>query len=167
MEGRARRAYRRTSVRRLRETTGQAAVEWLAVMVGVCALAAVLVAVLPGTAPAIVDRFGCLIGAVAGAATATRRRAPDDAASLPVFGEGPPILHVGDGSDWVPQGLGYDPSTDQLLTTYYSSPDGDPDRDAGILLSSRTAPPATRSSARCSPAPITAAAWPSTATTSG
>ena len=66
MEGRARRAYRRTSVRRLRETTGQAAVEWLAVMVGVCALAAVLVAVLPGTAPAIVDRFGCLIGAVAG-----------------------------------------------------------------------------------------------------
>ena len=35
----------------------------------------------------------------------------------------------------MPQGLGYDPSTDQLLTTYYSSPDGEPDRDAGILLS--------------------------------
>ena len=55
MEGRARRAYRRTSVRRLRETTGQTAVEWLAVMVGVGALAVVLVAAMPGTATAIVD----------------------------------------------------------------------------------------------------------------
>lgn len=134
MEGRPRRAYRRSSVRCLRETRGQTSVEWLAVMVGVLALAGVVVAALPATAPAIVDRFGCLIGAVAGGGCEAKSGS-DDATPLATFGEGPAILHVGDGSDWVPQGLGYDPSTDQLLTTYYSSPDGDPDRDAGILLS--------------------------------
>jgi hypothetical protein len=138
---RPRRAYRRALVRRLRETRGQTTVEWLVAMVAVLALAAGLVAALPGTAGAIVDQFGCLVGAAVG-------RGCDDATSdgtsgsgsagvhaQETFGDGPAILHVGEGSDWVPQGLGYDPATDQLLTTYYSSPDGDPDRDAGILLS--------------------------------
>jgi hypothetical protein len=135
MEGRGGRAYRRTSVRRLRETTGQTVLEWLVVMLAVGALAAVLVGALPATAPAIVDSFGCLIRTPAGGGDCNATSESGDAAPLPAFGDGPPILHVGDGSDWVPQGLGYDPSTDQLLTTYYSSPDGDPDRDAGILLS--------------------------------
>ena len=48
-------------MRRLRETTGQAAVEWLAVMVGVGALVVALVAAMPGTASAIVDSFGCSV----------------------------------------------------------------------------------------------------------
>jgi hypothetical protein len=135
MEGRARRAYRRTSVRRLRETTGQTTVEWLAVMVGVGALVVALVAAMPATASAIVESFDCLVRSVAGGGDCDATSGSGDTATLPTFGDGPPILHVGDGSDWVPQGLGYDPSTDQLLTTYYSSPDGNPDRDAGILLS--------------------------------
>jgi hypothetical protein len=153
-------------VRRLHETTGQTVVEWLVVMVAVGALAVVLVGALPATAPAIVDRFGCLIRTVTGSGDCGATSGSSDAAPLPAFGDGPPIVHIGDGSDWVPQGLGYDPATDRLLTTYYPSPDGDPDRDAGILLS-RTAPPATRFSARCSPAPTTAGVWPSTVTTSG
>ena len=135
MEGRAGRAYRRTSVRRLRETRGQTTVEWLVVMVGAGALAIALVAAMPGTAPAIVDSFGCVVRSVAGGGDCNATSGSANTAPLPAFGDGPPILHVGDGSDWVPQGLGYDPSTDQLLTTYYSSPDGNPDRDTGILLS--------------------------------
>jgi hypothetical protein len=134
MEGPVRRTYRRTSVRRLRETRGQTTVEWLVVMVGAGALAIALVAAMPGTAPAIVDSFGCMVRSVAGG-DCNASSGSGNAAPLPTFGEGPPILHVGDESDWVPQGLGYDPSTDELLTTYYSSPDGTPDRDAGILLS--------------------------------
>jgi hypothetical protein len=122
-------------VRRLHETTGQTVVEWLVVMVAVGALAVVLVGALPATAPAIVDRFGCLIRTVTGSGDCGATSGSSDAAPLPAFGDGPPIVHIGDGSDWVPQGLGYDPATDRLLTTYYSSPDGDPDRDAGILLS--------------------------------
>jgi hypothetical protein len=90
---------------------------------------------MPGTAPAIVDGFGCMVRSAAGGGDCNATSGSGTAAPLPTFGDGPPILHVGDGSDWVPQGLGYDPSTDQLLTTYYSSPDGTPDRDAGILLS--------------------------------
>ena len=137
MGARPRPAYRRALVRRLRETRGQTTVEWLVAMVAVLALAGGLVVALPGTAGAIVDQFGCLVGTAVG-------RGCDDATSgsgsagvhaHETFGDGPTILHVGEGSDWVPQGLGYDPATDQLLTTYYSSPDGEPDRDAGILLS--------------------------------
>jgi hypothetical protein len=135
MEGRARRPYRRSSVRRLRETTGQTSVEWLAVIAAVVVLTGLVAAAMPATATAIADRVGCLIGAVAGGGSCDATSGPGDAAPLPTFGDGPPILHVGDGSDWVPQGLGYDPATDRLLTTYYSSPDGDPDRAAGILLS--------------------------------
>jgi hypothetical protein len=121
-------------VRCLRETRGQTSVEWLAAIAAVVALAAVLVTAMPATAGAIADRVGCLIGAVAGGGcggTTGSTGAP----AAPAFADGPPILHVGDGSDWVPQGLGYDPATDRLLTTYYSSPGGEPDRDAGILLS--------------------------------
>jgi hypothetical protein len=134
MEGLGRRAYRRASVRRLRETRGQTTVEWLTVMVGVAALAGALVAAMPGIAPTIVDRFGCLIRSVAGGGACDATSDPGATAPLPTFGDGPPILHAGD-TDWVPQGLGYDPASDTLLTTYYSSPDGNPDRDDGILLS--------------------------------
>jgi hypothetical protein len=107
-------------------------------MVAVLALAAGLVAALPGTAGAIVNRFGCLVGKAVGRGcdgTSGSGSGSAGTAAQPTFADGPPILYVGDGSDWVPQGLGYDPATDQLLTTYYSSPDGEPDRDAGIMLS--------------------------------
>jgi hypothetical protein len=134
MGDRPRPAYLRALVRRLRETRGQTTVEWLVATVAVLALAGGLIVALPGTAGAIVDQFGCLVGkAVGGGCETTSGSAGVHAHET--FGDGPPILHVGEGSDWVPQGLGYDPATDQLLTTYYSSPDGDPDRDAGILLS--------------------------------
>jgi hypothetical protein len=68
MGGRLRRAYRRASVRRLCETRGQTTVEWLVAMVLVTALAAGLVAALPATAGAILDRFGCLVGKAVGVA---------------------------------------------------------------------------------------------------
>ena len=154
-------------MRRLHETTGQTVVEWLVVMVAVGALAVVLVGALPATAPAIVDRFGCLIRTVTGSGDCGATSGSSDAAPLPAFGDGPPIVHIGDGSDWVPQGLGYDPATDRLLTTYYSSRTAIPTETPGSCSRSRTAPPATRFSARCSPAPTTAGVWPSTVTTSG
>ena len=136
MGDRPRRTYLRALVRRLRETRGQTTVEWLVAMVAVLALASGLIVALPGTAGAIVDRFGCLVGKAVGRGCETTSGSGSAGVHAhETFGDGPPILHVGEGSDWVPQGLGYDPATDQLLTTYYSSPDGDPDRDAGILLS--------------------------------
>ena len=155
-------------MRRLHETTGQTVVEWLVVIVAVGALAVVLVGALPATAPAIVDRFGCLIRTVTGSGDCGATSGSSDAAPLPAFGDGPPIVHIGDGSDWVPQGLGYDPATDRLLTTYYSSPDGDPDRDAGILLSIQDRATGNEVlSAVLAGAPTTAGVWPSTVTTSG
>lgn len=51
--------------------------------------------------------------------------------------EGPKYLHSGDDSPWTQQGQGYDPTRDEILTTYYDQDDdaeGKPDLP-GILLS--------------------------------
>ena len=51
-------------MRRLRGNGGQTTVEWLVLMAGVVALAAVLVTSLPNVAGAITDRFGCVVSSV-------------------------------------------------------------------------------------------------------